>query len=68
MVVPSNPYVHMETVETAEDEETEPDKTGDTGIFRKYGGKQPERVLERLQYDNGQEGTIKRKTDTVRLL
>ena len=68
MAVPSNPYVHMEAVETAEDEEAEPDKTGDTGIFRMYGGEQPKRVLEKLQYDNGQEGLIKRKTDTVRLL
>ena len=58
----------METVETAKDEETEPDKTGDTGIFRKYGGEQPKRVLENLQYINGQEGINKRKTDTVRLL
>ena len=54
MAVPSNPNVHMETVETAEDEETEPDKTGDTGILRMHGGEQPERVLENLQYINGQ--------------
>ena len=68
MAIPSNPYVYMETVETARDEETEPDKTGDTGILCVYGGKQPKRVLENLQHNNGQEGIIKRKTDTVRLL
>ena len=58
----------MEAVETAEDKETEPYKAGDTGVLRMYGGEQPERVLENFQYINGQEGIIKRKTDTVRLL
>ena len=58
----------METVETAKDEETEPGKTGDTGILRMYGGEQPKGVLENIQYNNGQEGNVKRKTDTVRLL
>ena len=68
MAVPSNPDVYLETVETAKDEETEPYKTRDTGIFCMYGGEQPKRVLEDIQYINGQKGIIKRKTDTVRLL
>ena len=54
MAVPSNPDVYLETVETAKDEETEPYKTGDTGVLCMYGGEQPERVLEDIQYINGQ--------------
>ena len=34
----------------------------------KHGGKRPERVLENIRYDNGQEGSTKKKTDTVWLL
>ena len=64
----SNPDVYLETMEAARDEETEPDKTGDTGVLCMYGGEQPKGVLENIQYNNGQEGIIKRKTDTVRLL
>lgn len=62
------PDVYMETVEAAENEETEPDKTGDTGVLCLHGGKQPKRLLENFQHNYGQKGTIKRKTDKQRLL
>ena len=68
MAVPQNPDVHMETVETAKNEETEPYKTRDTGILRTHGGEQPERVLEDIQYNNGQKSVIERKTDKQWLL
>ena len=68
MAVPSHTHVYMETMEAAEDEETEPDKTGDTGILRPYGGKQPKRLLEDIQHNHGQKSTNKRKTDKQWLL
>ena len=54
VAVSQNPDVYLETVETAKDEETEPDKAGDTGILCMYGGEQPKRVLENVQHNNGQ--------------
>lgn len=68
MAVPSDTDVYMEAVETAKDKETEPDKTGDTGVLCAHGGEQPKRLLENFQYNYGQKGTVKRKTDKQRLL
>ena len=68
MAVSAIAHVHLETVETAKDEETASHQSRDTGIFRTYGGEQPKRLLESGQYNNGQKSVVKRKTDTLRLL
>ena len=62
LVVSSYSHVYLETMETAADKETESHKTGNTGVLCAHGGEQPKRLLEDIEYDYGQERTIKRKT------
>jgi hypothetical protein len=68
MAVPTNPHVYLEAVEIAKDKETASHQSWDTGVLRKHGGKQSERLLENGQYDNGEKSVVKRKTDALGLL
>lgn len=68
MAVPSNPNVHLETVEETENEGEKSDEDGSTEGFGESGGKQPPWILVHDTYGSGQHGNDKRKTDTRRLL
>ena len=40
MALSQNPHVHMEAVETAENEKAKPNADGNNGTLRKHRGKQ----------------------------
>ena len=68
MALSQNPYVYMEAVETAENEEEKPNADGNNGTLRKHRGKQSERSLENIKLCDSENGNDKRKTDKQRLL
>ena len=68
MAIPSNPYVYMETVETARDETAKLKETWGSGLGSIPGGEQPQGVLVCVKHWGGKDCPDKRKTDTVRLL
>ena len=68
MVVPSNPHVHLETMEAAEDEDAKFSETGSIGKSGISSRKYTAGILVCDANSSNQYGTNKRKTDTGRLL
>ena len=68
MAVPTDPHVHLEAVETAKDAQEETSWTGTARMGGLRRSLQSERLLEDGRDGSAQQGTHKRKTDTLRLL